>query len=294
MRLSWLAVLVPVLLMSVGGTILAAAASDGVDASIISACARLNDGRLRAKSPAVSCRANERQLEWNVQGPAGPPGPPGPAGEPGHGLSSFDDLGGLACHAGGQDGTTSISYDATQRAVITCVVAGGTDAPAVKINEFSTGVSGAATNEFIELFNAGAIAADLGGVRIVYRSAGGTSETTLAKVPPATQLAPGAFYLLGGSGYSGAESADQSFGTALSSTGGSIGIRSSDGGLLDAVGYGTAANGLGEGQPAPAPPLTPSPGSSGIRLPDSADTDDNATDFRVTATPTPRGRNMTG
>jgi len=297
MRLTRLVLLVPATLACVGGTIIAARAGDGVDAPTITACARLKDGRLRATSPEIACGRHERALEWNVRGKPGEPGPPGPAGppgEPGPGLSSIEGLDGLACHAGGQDGTTSISYDAARRAVITCVVAGGTEGPAVKINEFSTGVSGAATNEFVELLNAGSSGVDIGGARVVYRSANGTSDTTLATVPAGTQLAPGAFYLLGGSGYAGAESADQSFGTALSSTGGSVGIRSTDDGLLDAVAYGTAANGLGEGQPAPAPPLTTSPGSSAVRLPDGADTSDNAADFSVTASPTPRRPNMPG
>jgi predicted extracellular nuclease len=207
-------------------------------------------------------------------------------------LSALDELDGLACHAGGQDGTTSISFDTARRAVITCVVV-ASQTP-LTINEFSTGVSGGATNEFVELFNADSSAVDIGGDRVVYRSANGTSETTLATIPSGTQLAAGAFYLLGGSGYTGPEPPDQTFGTSLSSTGGSIGIRSADGGLLDAAAYGTAANGLGEGQPATAPPLTPSPGSSAERLPDGADTDENAADFRVTATPTPREPNQAG
>jgi hypothetical protein len=290
MRLSRLVLLVAAVLMSVGATIIGARAGDSADATKITACARLKDGRLRATDPGSACRHNERALEWNVQGEAGPTGP---SGEPGPGLSSLDDLDGLACHAGGQDETASISYDSARRAVITCAAV-GPEAPTVKINEFSTGVSGAATNEFVELFNAGSSAADIGAVRIVYRSASGTSDTTVATVPPETQLAPGAFYLLGGSGYAGGATADQSFGTALSSTGGSIGIRSSNGALLDAVAYGTAANGLGEGRPAPAPPLTASPGSSAVRLPDGADTDDNATDFIVTPTPTPREPNTHG
>jgi hypothetical protein len=166
--------------------------------------------------------------------------------------------------------------------------------PVVKINEFSTGVSGAATNEFVELYNAGTAPADIGGTKIVYRSAMGTADTTLATVPAGTILAAGAFYLLGGSGYTGTATADQPFGVALSATGGSVGIRAADGSLLDAVAYGTAANGLGEGQPAQAPPTTASPGSSAIRLPDGHDTGDNAADFAVTGVPTPRGPNAAG
>ena len=79
-------------------------------------------------------------------------------------------------------------------------------------------------------------------------------------------------------------------GPSIAATGGSLGVRDgSDGTLLDAVAYGTAANGLGEGQPATAPPTTASPGSSAIRLPDGHDTDNNAADFSVTDDADPKG-----
>ena len=84
MRLSWLALLVPALLVLAGGTIIAAHAGDGT--STITACARLKDGRLRVSPPDVSCRHKEQALQWNVQGPPGPAGadgavgPAGPAG----------------------------------------------------------------------------------------------------------------------------------------------------------------------------------------------------------------------
>jgi hypothetical protein len=316
MRLTWLALLVPAALAPVGGTILAAHAGESPNTTI-RACARPHDGRLRAVDPAAPCHRNERPLEWNVQGlkgdtgapgidgapgPAGPtgpagadgqPGPPGPPGDPGPGLTSLEGLEGLACHAGAQDGKTSISYDTARRAVITCVVTGA-QTPGIKVNEFSTGVSGAATNEFVELVNAGSSPSDIGGLKVVYRSASGTSDTTLATLPPEAVLAPGGFYLLGGGGYAGGPAPDQSFGAAIAATGGSIGIRDADGTLLDAVAYGTATNGLGEGSPATAPPTTASPGSSAVRLPDGHDTQDNATDFSVTSTPTPKAANSAG
>jgi hypothetical protein len=155
-------------------------------------------------------------------------------------------------------------------------------------------VTSAATNEFVELFNAGTSSLDIGGFKVVYRSAAGTSDTTLATIPTGTSLAAGAFYLLGGSGYAGTASPDQSFGVSLAGTGGSIGVRNATGDLLDAVAYGTAANGLGEGSPAAAPPATAAPGSSAIRSPDGHDTDANSVDFAVTATPTPKAPNATG
>jgi hypothetical protein len=128
----------------------------------------------------------------------------------------------------------------------------------------------------------------------VYRSGAGTSDLTLATVPDGTTLAPGAFYLFGGSGYAGAEPAKQSFSQALAASAGGVGLRDATGKLVDSVGYGTATNGFVEAHPAPAPPATAVRGSSDIRLPDGADTDDNRVDFTVTAAPTPGGSNAAG
>ena len=161
----------------------------------------------------------------------------------------------------------------------------------IKVNEFSTGITSAATNEFVEIYNAGTVAVDVSGYKVVYRSAAGSSDTTLATLPSGTSLAPGAFYLLGGSGYAGTVAEDQSFGTAIAATGGSIGVKTATGTLTDAVAYGTAANGLGEGQPTTAPPTTAAPGSSAIRLPDGHDTESNSADFAATAHPTPKAAN---
>jgi Lamin Tail Domain/Collagen triple helix repeat (20 copies) len=226
-------------------------------------------------------------------GAAGPQGPAGPQGEPGQGLESFDELAGLPCTASGQTGTISITYGTGNEATIVCSVGGGGGpASAVRVNEVMTGMTGAAANEFVELVNAGSEAVDVGGYRVVYRSAAGTSDTLLGALPAGTILAPGGHYLLGGSAYAGPVAADQSFGTGLAATAGGVGVRTSDGTLLDSVGYGaTAANGLVEGTPAAAPPTTASPGSSVGRMPDGADSNDNSVDFAVSATPTPRAAN---
>jgi collagen type I alpha len=234
-----------------------------------------------------------------AQGPQGPAGPQGatgaagPQGPAGAGINSLEDLNGVACHAGGQAGTVAVSYDSSGNAVIACTPGGGGGGGSgpIKVNEFSTGVTSAATNEFVELYNAGTTSVDVSGYKVVYRSASGTSDTTLATLPAGTTLAVGAFYLLGGSGYSGTVAADQSFGTSLAATGGSLAVKTSTGTLVDAVAYGTAANGLGEGQPAAAPPTTAAPGSSDIRLPDGHDTDANAADFAASAHPTPKAAN---
>jgi hypothetical protein len=159
------------------------------------------------------------------------------------------------------------------------------------VNEFSTETSASATDEFVELYNAGASPIDLSGFKLVYRSGAGTSDVALATIPDGTILAAGGFYLFGGSGYAGAKKADLAFSSGLAASAGGIGLRDPSGKLADSVGYGTATNALVETRPAPAPPSTAVPGSSAIRLPDGTDTDDNGTDFKVTAAPTPGGPN---
>jgi len=290
----------------------------------IQACVR-HDGRLRLVAKPSDCRKAERPISWNVRGPqgepgqegpagpagadgppgatgadgeAGPPGPQGergpqgPKGDPGTTIDALEALNGIACRAGGRIGTVAVTYDAAAHAVFTCR-ATATDAT-LRVSEFSTGTNASATDEFVELFNAGASSAALSGYKLVYRSGAGTSDVALATIPDGTMLAPGAFYLFGGSGYAGAKQADQTFSSALAATAGGIGLRDADGKLVDSVGYGTATNAFVETNPAAAPPSTAPPGSSGIRLPDGRDTDDNSADFTVTAAPTPGAPNAAG
>ncbi len=231
-------------------------------------------------------------------GPAGPTGPQGPKGDPGSGggLASFADLEGLSCTTGVESGTIAITFDAAGQATFTCTTTTPPPPPPpseapIRVNEVATGTTGAAADEFVELFNPGTSAVDVAGWKVIYRSAAGTSDTTLATIPDGTTIAPGGFYLLGGSGYAGAVTDDQSFGTGLAATGGGVGVRDSTGALVDSVGWGTATNALVEGSAAPAPPATASPGSSIVRLPDGTDTNANATDFTITATATPKASN---
>jgi hypothetical protein len=159
------------------------------------------------------------------------------------------------------------------------------------VNEVSTGTTGAAADEFVELHNPGTGAVDVGGWKVVYRSAAGTSDTTLGTIPTGTSIPAGGFYLLGGNGYAGTATADQSFATGLAATGGGVGLRDTAGALVDGVGWGTATNVLVEGTAAAAPPATAAPGSSIVRLPHGHDTDANASDFSITASATPRAAN---
>jgi len=183
----------------------------------------------------------------------------------------------------------AVTYDASRQAVLTCDAPATGGTPLVRINEFSVGTTTSLGDEFVELVNAGTASLDLGGYRLVYRSASGTSDVALAATPSGTTLAPGGFYLFGGAAYAGTP--DQSFTQGLASSAGGIGLRDRDGALVDSVGYGTATNEFVEGAPAPAPAVTAPPGSSVGRGPDGRDTNDNRVDFCVSSTPTPRFSN---
>jgi len=154
-----------------------------------------------------------------------------------------------------------------------------------------TGSTGAASNEFVEIVNTGTAAADIGGYKLAYRSAAGTSDVRLATVPTGTTLSAGGFYLFGGTGYAGTRSPDQSFSAAIAATGGGVALRDATGAIVDSVGYGDAVNVFVEAHAASAPPASAAPGSSIVRIPDGHDTNDNVADFSVSTSPTPGGTN---
>jgi hypothetical protein len=297
---------------------------------VIYSCVQKANGRLRVVTGPGACRRGEQPLSWNAHGPAGARGPSGPAGDRGptgpqgsqgaqgaqgtpgaHGatgaagaagakgatgpagpkIGSLDELNGSTCHAPAGTGTLAVTYAADGTASIACKTDGGGSSGDVRINEFMTGTASAASNEFVEIYNAGTVAVDLSGYKLVYRSAAGTSDTSLDTIPSGTTLAAGAFYLFGGSGYAGPPAADQSFGTALAATGGGLALRDASGTIVDSVGYGTATNAFVRGTAAPAPPNTAAPGNSDVRLPDGHETGDNSADFSVSTTPTPRAAN---
>src|SRR5947207_2954129 len=306
------------LVLGAGAAVAAQGTSQKRANGVIWACAKKENGRLRAVAGPGRCRRGEQPLSWNVQGPAGPPGsagatgaagpegtagPPGadgargptgakgptgatgPAGPP---LGSIDELNGTPCHGGA--GTLSISYGSDGAAAISCVTGGGGSA-VLRLNEFMTGTTGSAADEFVEIVNVGTAAADLSGYRLVYRSASGTSDVGLATIPSGTTLPAGGFYLFGGSAYAGSPPPDQRFSTGLASTGGGLALRDASGTIVDSLGYGNAVNAFVRGAPAPAPPAAAPPGNSDVRLPDGHDTGNNSADFTVSTAPTPRNAN---
>jgi Lamin Tail Domain len=222
---------------------------------------------------AEQCKTLGQPLVWNVQGP------PGPKGDPGTKLTSIDDLNGLTCSSGDDGGEISVSVADGGDVTLECSFT--SRGPVLRINEVMTGSPISAASEFVEIVNTGLVRADFGGYRLVYRSATGTTEETLATVPAGAAIEPGARYVFRGTTFGG--TANQTYNSGLASTAGGVGLRNSSGQLIDSVGYGNATNALVEGSPA----VAPKPGTSISRLPDGRDSNVNAGDFLSTSPPTP-------
>jgi hypothetical protein len=252
-------------------------------------------GPAGAQGPKGDAGARGATGPAGAPGPAGQRGATGPQGPAGPPLASLESLNGIACHLAGAAGTATLTYDASGVATLKCVASGGGGGGGgtgdIRVNEFMTGSAGAASNEFVELVNVGTSAADISGFRVAYRSAAGASDVTLATAPAGTTIPTGGFYLLAGSGYLGSHTPDQTFSASIAATGGGLAVRDASGTILDSVGYGEATNAFVEGTPATAPPATDAPGSSANRIPDGHDTNNNATDFSVSASPSPGASN---
>ena len=279
----------------------------------IHACRLVPSGLVRIVGEPSNCRRHERHLSWNGQGTswsAGTPRPTwcerrarpsrtsrpgraagtrtvGPAGPPGRVCHPSMTWTGWPARA---EQAPSTWLTTAGVATLTCVTGDGGGDAAMSVNELMTGVTAAATDEFVEIANTGTAAADLSGWKLVYRSAAGTSDVVLA-VPDGTSLAARPLLSVrrrrlrerpgGGPGYS----------TSIAATGGGVGIRDAGGNLVDSVGWGTATNAFVEGTVAAAPATTDAPGTSIGRIPDGDDTGDNAADFVVDDSPTPKGSN---
>ena len=171
----------------------------------------------------------------------------------------------------------------------------------VKINEV-----GVAANSFIELYNAGATAADISGWTLSY-AANGVGDTKIATIPAGTKMASDGYYLLGGAGFAGPPAANQSFPTTIG-TMGSLALLDATGSVVvDSVDWSNSITsgvvvspllaeggcpalmpggrgGRGGGQGAAVPAVVPR--LSVFRWPNGSDTDSNCADFRVQAATT--------
>ncbi len=153
-------------------------------------------------------------------------------------------------------------------------------------------VTGGATasDEYVELANAGADPVDLAGLEIAYATSAGTTVTKKVGWASSLVMLPGQHLLLANGSGAFAAGADAVYTGGLAATGGAIVLRATAGTVIDAVGWGDAINTYVEGSPAVAPAAGQSierrPGGDGGN---SQDTNDNASDFVVNPTPVPEG-----
>ena len=156
------------------------------------------------------------------------------------------------------------------------------------LSEVATG-GASASDEFVEIYNAGPAAIDLGGCDLAYVSASGSSAARRVLFAAPLPLAAGRHLLAANAAGAYAATADATYAGGLAGDGGTLLLRSPDGSVIDALSWGTASNAYAEGVAAPAPP----DGSSLERRPGSPqggwlDTNDNSADWLVRSDPNPQ------
>lgn len=228
-------------------------------------------------------------------GPQGPPGPVGPVGPQGSkgdaGPASLGALAGTACtRADGSQGAVKLGVTAGNEITFTCASSGGggdTGARKLVINEIDYDAVGSDTAGFVEIRNDGSAAVTLDGVALVFVNGGDSTEYD--RVSLTGTLAAGAYLVVSKDAQNGAPD-----GVAL--------IDTASAALLDALSYegpitAVVIDGhsysLVEGNPLPAT-VADSNTAEGtlIRTPDGHDSNDAATDWAFTTTPTPGAANV--
>jgi hypothetical protein len=312
MRKHRLGALLLVATAAVTGAAVVHSAATEPEPGIIQSCKHRSTGQLRAVADASKCRRSERPLSWNAVGPAGPQGPPGPQGdagaagaegpagppgpqgppgpagpkgEPGPGLTSLNDLNGVACtRESGAKGTIALEIADDGDVVFLCEVAGEppppppADAGRLVINEVDYDQVGADGDGFVEIANTGNAAADLSGVVLVFVD--GADGLEYRREELTGTLAAGDYLVVPVDAQNGAPD-----GLALVSTSGSVvDALSYEGEIAQAQIGGTAVS-LVEGTALPASVADSNTvAGSLIRNPDGHDSDDAASDWAFTTT----------
>jgi Lamin Tail Domain len=289
---------------AVAGAAFVHGASSQIEAGPIHACKHRSTGQLRAVLDPSRCRKTERALSWNAVGPAGPqgpagapgdpgpPGPPGPKGDAGAGLTSLNDLHGVACtREGGARGTVALEIADDGDVVILCEVAGEPPPPPPEgaklvINEVDYDQVGADGDGFVEIANAGTAAADLIGVALVFVD--GADGAEYRREVLTGTLGAGEHLVVPVDAQNGAPD-----GLALVSASGSLVDALSYEGEITQAQIGGAAVSLVEGTALPAAEAdSNTTEGSLIRNPDGRDTDDAASDWAFTTTLTRGAANV--
>ncbi len=153
------------------------------------------------------------------------------------------------------------------------------------VGEVMTG-GASASDELVELYNAGLTSVDLAGQEVVYVTSTGGTVTRKATWATTTMLDPGRHLLLANTSGVFAPIADATYSGGLAANGGTILVRPVGGAVIDAIGWGDASNAFVEGTAAPAPAAGSSlerrpGGSAGNRT----DSNQNLADWLLNATP---------
>jgi lamin tail-like protein len=296
------AVLLAAGIAAVTGAAIVQSASSQTEAAVIHSCRHRLTGQLRAVADPTRCRKSERPLSWNVTGPPGPrgpagapgdpgpagaAGPPGPKGDPGAGLTSLNDLAGLACtREDGSKGTVELEIADDGDVVFLCEVAGAPPPPPpppsegakLVINEVDYDQVGADGDGFVEIANTASTAADLAGIVLVFVD--GADGAEYRREALTGTLAAGGHLVVPIDAQNGAPD-----GLALVSASGDLVDALSYEGEITQAQIGGAAVSLVEGSALPAS-VADSNAVAGslIRHPDGRDSDDAASDWAFTTT----------
>jgi hypothetical protein len=179
---------------------------------------------------------------------------------------------GLAWAAGGITAGSAVGWPPSGGLLISEVQTGGTSA----------------SDEFVELYNAGREPLDLAGLEVAYTSSAGTSLSRRVGWTTQVLVPAGHHVLIANAGGIYAAGADAAYSSGIAATGGTLVLRPAGGAPIDAVSWGDASNAWVEGTPVAAPAA----GASVERRPggldgNAQDTNDNAADFLL-ATPSPQ------
>ena len=243
------------------------------------------DGKDGAPGPAGPAGPAGPRGETGATGPAGPPGPQGPPG-PGGSIAAIEALNGIACTtAESTQGTVSVETEIDGAIVLTCEGGGSPPPPPppdakLVINEIDYDQVGADSGGFVEIYNAGSSAADLGGIALVLVD-GGTGAEYLRRTLTGS-LAAGAYLVVEVDPQNGAPD-----GVALIGSGGALLDALSYEGAIEAATIGGATYDLVEGTMLPAATADSNTATGSLsRIPNGADTNDAAADWAFTATVT--------
>ncbi len=164
------------------------------------------------------------------------------------------------------------------------------------INEVLTGLAGSVSAEFVEIYNPCGNSFTTTGWKIVYRSAAGNTDLTVATLP--ASIAAGEYLVYVSNQYvTAAGEPDAGMGETgrtlqpLAAAGGGLALKNGTT-TIDSMGWGTATNAYVKMMSAPAPTPTAFPGTSIARRTNAPiDTGNNRNDFVADTTPTPKAAN---